>query len=134
VAEVRNLWKKAAPEIEAYSKYLQLLRKVELDSGRWIPQESGREYKAINSMCQGTARDALMVRLVQLSARMDIFLIATLHDEILFDVPKDQLSFVIPQIVSVMEQGYCGIPTPTDVEIYEESWGSEGVPWDEYKA
>jgi DNA polymerase-1 len=133
VAEVRNLWKQAAPRVEEYSRYLQYQKEIVLESGRWIPQEKGREYKAINSMCQGTARDALMDRLRALSAGgLDQYLIATMHDEILLDVPTDALSEVIRSVRSVMEMGYNGIPTPTDIEIFPDCWGGKGIPVDDF--
>jgi DNA polymerase-1 len=133
VAGVRELWKRAAPEITAYAGYLSMLKQVDLDSGRWIPQEVGREYKAINSMCQGTARDVLMERFELLSRTMDGYLIATMHDEILFDVPKDGLVEAVKVIREVMECGYNGIPTPADIAIYPDTWGGEGIPWEEYR-
>lgn len=132
VGEVRNQWKTAAPAIEAFSKYLQTLPIVKLESGRYVPQDPERLYKAINSACQGTARDVLMERLIKISERYDDYLIMTLHDEILMDVPVMELSEVVSYVRSVMEAGYNGIPTPTDIEIFSHGWSGAGVSLEEY--
>lgn len=132
VGEVRAQWKRAAPAIEEYSKYLQGLPIVKLGSGRYVPQDEERRYKAINSACQGTARDALMERLIKISERYDEYLIMTLHDEILLDVPAEQVEEVCSFVREVMEAGYEGIPTPTDIEIYPECWGAAGISLEDY--
>jgi len=132
ITEVRGQWKKAAPAIEAYSKYLQTLPTVKLESGRYVPQDPGRLYKAINSACQGTARDELMKRLIAISERYDEYLVMTFHDEILMDVPSAKVEEVISFVRSVMEMGYAGIPTPTDIEIFPHGWGGAGISLEEY--
>jgi DNA polymerase I-like protein with 3'-5' exonuclease and polymerase domains len=73
-----------------------------------------------------------MQRLLTLGSTCAAYVVATLHDEILFDVPKDRLHSIIPQIRGVMEEGYCGIPTPTDIAIFPDSWEGEGIPVEEY--
>lgn len=132
VSEVRTQWKKAAPAIEAYSKYLQGLPNVKLGSGRYVPQEGRPSYTAINSACQGTARDVLMERLIEISERYDEMLIMTFHDEILLDVPVTELEEVVSFVRTVMEAGYEGIPTPTDIEIYPDVWGAAGISMEDY--
>jgi len=132
ITEVRGQWKKAAPAIEAYSKYLQTLPTVRLESGRYVPQDPDRLYKAINSACQGTARDELMKRLIAISERYDEYLVMTFHDEILMDVPSAKVEEVISFVRSVMEAGYAGIPTPTDIEIFPHGWGGAGISLEEY--
>jgi DNA polymerase I len=132
VSEVRDQWKKAAPEIESYSKYLQGLPIVKLESGRYVPQDPERLYKAINSACQGTARDVLMERLIKISERYDEMLLMTFHDEILMDVPIARLEEVISFVRRVMEAGYNGIPTPTDIEIFPTCWSGAGISLDDY--
>ncbi len=132
VSEVRDQWKKAAPAIEAYSKYLQHLPIVRLGSGRYVPQDPERLYKAINSVCQGTARDVLMERLIKISERYDEMLLMTFHDEILLDVPVTELQEVVTFVRGVMESGYAGIPTPTDIEIFPTCWGGKGMSLADY--
>jgi DNA polymerase I len=132
VSEVRTQWKTAAPAIEQYSKYLQRLPEVRLESGRYVPQDEERRYKAINSVCQGTARDVLMERLIKISERYDEMLVMTFHDEILLDVPIAQLETVAQFVRSVMEAGYNGIPTPTDIEIFPEHWSGAGISLEDY--
>jgi DNA polymerase-1 len=132
VSEVRSQWKRAAPAIEEYSKYLQGLPIVKLESGRYVPQDEERRYKAINSACQGTARDVLMERLIKISEIYDDYLVMTFHDEILLDVPVTELTQVVSDVRSIMEAGYNGIPTPTDVEIFPDFWSGAGISMDDY--
>jgi DNA polymerase-1 len=132
IMEVRGQWKAAAPAIEEYSKYLQTLPIVTLESGRYVPQDDQRRYKAINSACQGTARDVLMERLIKISERYDEMLVMTFHDEILLDVPVTELQEVVTFVRGVMEAGYAGIPTPTDIEIFPECWGGAGISLEDY--
>jgi DNA polymerase-1 len=132
VTEVRGQWKTAAPAIEEYSKYLQTLPIVTLESGRYVPQDDDRRYKAINSACQGTARDVLMERLIKISDLYDDYLVMTFHDEILLDVPVTELTQVVSDVRSIMEAGYNGIPTPTDIEIFPDFWSGAGISMDDY--
>lgn len=132
ITEVRGQWKKAAPAIEAYSKYLQTLPTVRLESGRFVPQDPDRLYKAINSACQGTARDELMKRVIEISKRYDEYLVMTFHDELLLDVPAAKVEEVCSFVRSVMEMGYAGIPTPTDIEIFPHGWGGAGISLEDY--
>ena len=129
---VQDLWKKTAPEIEEWSKYLQTLPRIDLESGRYVPQDPSKDYRAINSSCQGNARDALMQRMIQISKRYDKYLLATMHDEILLEVPVEELQEVVHYVRPIMEQGFLGIPTPTDIEIFPEHWAGAGIPWEEY--
>lgn len=132
IREIRNSWKRVAPAINEYAKYLQQLPVIKLESGRYVPQDDERRYKAINSMCQGTARDLLMERALRISERYDDYLIMTMHDEILLDVPVDKLEEVVAYVREVMEMGYNGIPTPTDIEIFPECWGAAGISLKDY--
>jgi DNA polymerase-1 len=132
VGEVRDLWKKTAPAIEEYSKYLQVLPTVRLESGRYVPQDEQRRYKAINSVCQGTARDVLMERMRAISKRYDKYLVMTMHDEVLMDVPVTELPEVASFVRQVMESGYNGIPTPTDIEIFPTGWSGAGVSLEKF--
>lgn len=125
VGEVRDQWKKAAPAIESFSKYLQTLPIVKLESGRYVPQDPARTYKAINSYCQGTARDVLMERLIKISERYDKYLVMTMHDEILMDIPEEEFLEVVSFVRSTMESGYNGIPTPTDICAFAAGWGGD---------
>ena len=132
IREVRNAWKKAAPAIEAFTKYLQGLPIVKLESGRFVPQEGRPDYTAINSACQGTARDLLMERAVIIDRKFPDYLVMTMHDELLLDVPVTELGTVVSYVRSVMEMGYNGIPTPTDIEIFPQAWSGAGVSYEEF--
>lgn len=73
-----------------------------------------------------------MERLIKISERYDQYLIMTLHDEILLDVPIAELQDVVRFVRTVMEAGYNGIPTPTDIEIFPTCWSGAGISLEGY--
>lgn len=133
IAQAREAFKKAVPELGWLAKRLSTESVVRLESGRFVPQDDERRYKAINSMIQGTARDELMNRYLDAyDAGLGEYMLFTLHDEILFSVPKEKLREVGMAVKDVMECGYKGLPTPSDLEVYPRHWGDvrdNGKPW-----
>lgn len=133
IAKARTAFKTAVPELDWLAKRLAQEDVVRLESGRFVPQDDERRYKAINSVIQGTARDELMNRMVGcVDAGLSEYMLFTMHDEILFSVPEEELYVVGTAIKDVMECGYKGLPTPSDLEVYPHSWGDirpDGKPW-----
>jgi DNA polymerase-1 len=124
IAAARKQFKKANPRVTLLAQWLQQQPDVRLPSGRYAPHDPKRLYRAINSLVQGSARDALMVRLVDLSrGGMDDFLVMTYHDEIELMLPRRGFDDSVQFVREVMEQGYQGTPTPTDIEVYSDNWG-----------
>jgi DNA polymerase-1 len=129
---VQNLWREAAPSLDEWGKELQSLPRIDLESGRYVPKDHAKDYRAINSSCQGNARDALMLRAVEISKRYDGYILHTMHDEILLDVPLKELHEVVAFVKPIMEQGFLGIPTPVDIEVFPKHWAGAGVPYEEF--
>lgn len=124
IAAARNQFKRANPRVTALAQWLQQQPDVRLPSGRYAPHDPKRLYRAINSLVQGSARDALMVRLVDLSrGGLDDYLVMTYHDEIELMLPRRGFDGSVNFVREVMEQGYEGTPTPTDIEVYPHNWG-----------
>lgn len=58
--------------------------------------EPGREYVLTNYLIQGTAAEVLKMKMLEMSATgLGDFMILPVHDEIMLDVPDDQLAEVI---------------------------------------
>ncbi len=137
ISKARNDFNDSIPEVKALGKKLQKNDKVWLPSGRFVPFDADKvidgrkksfKYKGINFLCQGTARDVLMERMRELSRRgLDKFMLMAMHDELLFSVPRAILFEVTREIREVMEMGFQGTPTPTDIEVYPGNWGAK--PW-----
>lgn len=123
IVEGRNAFRESAPEVLQWGKWLEKKSAVWLPSGRFDLTEPGFEYKNINKMCQGAARDVIMTRAVAASdAGLDDQLFMILHDELQLYAERSELKDMYATLKDVMEVGFMGTPTPTDVEVYETSW------------
>jgi DNA polymerase-1 len=96
---------------------------------RWIPELEARnsalrgagERMAINMPIQGTAADIMKIAMIRLhddlrrrgsGARM----LLSVHDEVLLEVPRDELATLAPQVREVME-GAMTLDVPLDVDL-----------------
>jgi DNA polymerase-1 len=132
ISKVRDQWTYATPTLHEWGRELQSLPRIDLESGRYVPRDMAKSYRAINSSCQGNARDVLMDRALEVSQRYDTMIWHTMHDELILNVPKDRLKEVIDFVKPIMEQGFLGIPTPVDIEIFPEHWSAKGPTYEEY--
>lgn len=67
------------------------------------PSDPGKEYALVNYLVQGLAAEMFKIKLVELSnAGLEKFMILPVHDEIIFDVPNDDLPDVIAAVKDVM--------------------------------
>lgn len=122
--KVRDQFRRSSPRLQRMNREIQRLTDIRLPSGRYGPQDPDRLYRAINTLVQGTARDALMQRVVDLSdAGFDDYLLMTFHDEVMLDLPRADLYSASWTVRDIMEQGFQGTPTPTDLEVYRSHWG-----------
>ena len=82
---------------------------------------------AVNTPIQGTAADIIKIAMVKLHKELLIGeyktkIVLQVHDELVFDVPKDELDRVIPLIERVME-GAAQLDVPIKVDIGQgENW------------
>lgn len=132
IAEARQQFWAAVPEIKQMGYWLQEQPDVRLPSGRYAPHDPNRLYRATNSLVQGAARDVLMTRMLDLcDLGLEPYMLLTMHDEILFSVPASELREVAEKIQSVMTQGFEGVPTPSDLEVYLNNWAEMPLSVDE---
>ncbi len=82
---------------------------------------SGAERNAVNAPIQGSAADIIKLAMINIYKRLESESLKTkmllqVHDELVFDVPKNELEQVKPIIKSEMENAF-KMSVPLDVEI-----------------
>jgi len=86
------------------------------------------EREAINAPIQGTAADIIKIAMLQLPEalkRTDLKaqMLLQVHDELIFEVPEDELKKTIPLVRKVMENAFqLEIPLSTEAKV-GNSWG-----------
>ncbi|MDQ3447640.1 MAG: DNA polymerase I [Chloroflexota bacterium] len=96
---------------------------------RWIPELEARnsalrgsgERMAINMPIQGTAADAMKIAMIRLHERLRrdgsaARMLLSVHDEVLFEVPRSELEGLAPVVREVME-GAMTLDVPLDVDL-----------------
>ena len=86
------------------------------------------ERLAINAPIQGSAADIIkkaMVKIDQaLAADKDVKMVMQVHDELVFEVPKDRVEMLGKQIKTIMEHAV-SLKVPLEVDLaYGENWES----------
>lgn len=73
--------------------------------GRRHPADSDAHYKLVNYLIQGTAADVLKFKLLELDlAGLGDLMVLPVHDEIVFDVPTEDVPDVMHTVKTVMEE------------------------------
>jgi DNA polymerase-1 len=101
----------------------------ELQSTRraYAGQRAAAERQAINAPIQGTAADILKIAMIRLERRLAerglrARMVLQVHDELVLEVPREELSEVAPLVREVMEGAYAlGVPLKVDMEV-GENW------------
>lgn len=98
---------------------------------RWLPDLRNRNYNlrsfaertALNTPIQGTAADIMKIAMLNISAKLKNSNLKTkmllqVHDELIFDVPKDEIKDVVSIIKDGMENAYdLAVPMTVDVKM-----------------
>ena len=98
----------------------------ELKNKNYLIRSSG-ERMAMNTPIQGTAADILKMAMIKLQEKIDkenlnTKMLVQVHDELVFDVPNNEVEIVIPIIRDVMENIYkMSVPLKVDIE-YGKNW------------
>ena len=79
--------------------------------GRRRRMVHGDYHKAFNALIQSTATDICKIQMVRLAEQLpeDVKMVLQVHDEILFEVPKEEVEAVLEQIVEIMETPVSGL-------------------------
>lgn len=102
---------------------------------RYLPDINSRNFNArsfaertaMNSPIQGSAADIIKLAMVKFANSeaakdFDVELLLQIHDELIFDIPEDQVEAFIPIITEIMEDALdIGVPLKVD-EGYGKDW------------
>lgn len=99
------------------------------NSGRW-PTELTR--KAVNTRIQGTAAEVLKLAMIRLDAQLRLGrhrsrMLMQIHDELLLEVPEDEIVEVIDLVREAMTTSYGDMPLPCTVKI-GRNWADVDFP------
>ncbi len=82
------------------------------------------ERAAINAPLQGSAADIIKAAMVQMPAEVRQYLILQVHDELLFEIPKEKIQEYVPIIQKVMEEViFSTMLLKVDVSV-GDNWGA----------
>jgi DNA polymerase-1 len=99
-------------------------------TGRRLPVDEGFNFRAVNYMCQSTARDVLASALLDVAKTNDEALLLPIHDELLVQVPAADAAELAKEIEDTMTRTLGGTPDMAEVtfraeaEVGGRSWGS----------
>lgn len=95
-------------------------------TGRQYRCDEGKEYVLVNYLIQGTAAEVLKIKLAQLAAAgLDQFMILPVHDEVIMDVPDDQLYDAAKTTVEIMSDDQMfSVPLKAEPSIGKR-WGEK---------
>lgn len=101
---------------------------VQTPYGRILRSDKNKEYTLVNYLIQCHAAEILKHKIAQLDALLpdEAMMILPVHDEIVFDVPKDIVHDVKKQAEEILNEseGYA-VPVTWSGDILTESWGEK---------
>lgn len=94
--------------------------------GRRLPSDPDKLYTLCNYLIQGSARDVLGVRMLEMArAGLEEFMVLPVHDEVIMDVPEGDVDDVVETVRRVMpDTESFAVPLEVDVEVAER-WGEK---------
>lgn len=128
VREAIRAYDEAYFELPAFAKSLQREQRqrggyILNYHGRYLPLDNGREYAAVNYSVQSIARDLLAQALLDLNdAGLDDYLLLPVHDEVLFQAPKEDALDIAREVGTVMSGKFIDVPITASGEIYGKTW------------
>lgn len=125
IGQVRRDFRRAYRRIQEFGRKVNTGEDVWLYSGRYVPGDKEKEYRGINSACQGSGRDILMDIVHRVcKAGYEATILMTIHDEILFDLPEAGLRAVLLELKRLFEVPFMAVKVAVDIEVYPERWGA----------
>lgn len=90
------------------------------------PSDDGKEYALVNYLVQGLAAEMFKMKILELDAAgLGEFMVLPVHDEIILDVPRDNLSSVVEVLKKVMnDDQLLSIPLTAGIAVGDR-WGSK---------
>ncbi|MEN8656255.1 DNA polymerase [Streptomyces sp. 21So2-11] len=94
-------------------------------TGRRLPVDPGKWFRALNYYVQGGSRDVTARALLELDkAGFTPYMRLPIHDEIVFSFPEKDAKEMSREAAKLMEFSVQGLLIPADAEIGQRSWGS----------
>ncbi|MEU9404748.1 DNA polymerase [Streptomyces sp. NPDC048281] len=94
-------------------------------TGRRLPVDPGKWFRALNYFVQGGSRDVTARALLELDkAGFGPYMRLPIHDEIVFSFPAREAAEMAREAARLMEFTVEGLLIPADAEIGGRSWGS----------
>lgn len=94
-------------------------------TGRRLPVDPGKWFRALNYFVQGGSRDVTARALLRLDeAGFTPYMRLPIHDEIVFSFPEKEAPEMAREAARLMEFTVQGLLIPADAEIGGRSWGS----------
>lgn len=95
-------------------------------TGRWHAVDKVDDvYKLVNYLVQGTAADVLKQKIVELDAAgATDYLVLPVHDELIFDVPEDEVDSLQRTVEQVMTDTTYRVPLTVGAEVVSR-WGDK---------
>ncbi|MEU6389992.1 DNA polymerase [Streptomyces sp. NPDC046939] len=126
---VLNAFARTYPGVGAFGKRLaDEARKtgfVWTATGRRLPVDPGKWFRALNYAIQGGSRDVTARALLKLDqAGFTPYMRLPIHDEIVFSFPEEDAPELAREAAKIMEFPVQGLLIPADAEIGQRSWGS----------
>lgn len=80
------------------------------------------ERNAINTPIQGSAADMIKIAMIRIqdflqSEKLKTKMLLQVHDELVFDVHKEELEYIQPKIAELMKTAIPDLPVPMEVEM-----------------
>ncbi|NJK35793.1 MAG: DNA polymerase I [Oscillatoriales cyanobacterium SM2_2_1] len=89
------------------------------------PQKAAMLRSAINAPIQGTSADIIKVAMIQIQQLLEGYqsrMLLQVHDELVFEMPPEEMPILQPQIQALME-GAIALSVPLEVEIHSgQNW------------
>jgi len=96
---------------------------VALNDGRHLKVRADHAYRGLNTLIQGSCAVVLKQSLVDLDAAgLGEFLSLPIHDEVMFDVPNDQLDEVLPTAMETMRRDDFSAALEVESQVVQR-WG-----------
>lgn len=95
--------------------------------GRRLPTDAGKEYTAVNYLIQCHASEVLKQKMVELDAALPsgTTMLLPIHDEVIFDVPKEQVAELREVIEQTMTATDYAVPITASSEVMPHRWGDK---------
>jgi len=93
-----------------------------------VPMDKG--YKGVNYLVQGTSADILNERMIavkEVLANTKSHLLVQVHDEVICEIPHNEIETSVPLIKETLKQNSLNIPLHVDMDICDPSWASKKI-------